>query len=58
MGIVLRVELPEDPMTPPRVRVRRESDGVDYGWVRLDELHHLIAAMVAPDEADADASEP
>lgn len=49
MGIVLRIELPDDPTTPLRVRVQREGGGIDYGWVRLDELPHLIAAMAARD---------
>lgn len=51
MGTVLRLELPEHPTTPLRVRVRREDDGLDYGWLRLDELPHLVAVMAFPDEA-------
>lgn len=47
MGIVLRLELSGG--HPRRVRVEREGDGVDYGWVRLDELPHLIAALVPPE---------
>lgn len=48
MGIILRVELPEGDDHPLRVRVQREDEGVDYGWVRVDELTHLIAAMTSP----------
>lgn len=51
MGIILRLELPEHPTTPVRVRVQREEGGLDYGWVRLDELPHLVAVMASPNEA-------
>lgn len=50
MGLILRLELPERPEPPLRVRVHRAEDGLDYGWVRLDELPHLITAMAAPVE--------
>lgn len=57
MGIVLRLELPEEPEPTLRVRVEREGDGVDYGWVRLDELPHLIAVLASPDGVGHDASD-
>lgn len=55
MGLILRLELPERPEAPLRVRVRRDEDDLDYGWVRLDELSHLITAMATPVE---DGDEP
>lgn len=58
MATVLRVELPDDPTTPLRVRVEREHDRLDYGWVRLDELPHLVAVMASPDEPGPGAGEP
>lgn len=54
VGTVLRLELPDEPGSPLRVRVRREGDGLDYGWVRLDELSHLVAVIAGPDEGDED----
>lgn len=54
MGTVLRLELPNEPGSPLRVRVRREGDGLDYGWVRLDELSHLVAVIARPDDGEAD----
>lgn len=49
MGIVLRLELSTQSPGPLRVRVQGEGDGLDYGWVRLDELAHLIAAVASPE---------
>lgn len=52
VGTVLRLELPDEPRFPLRVRVQREGDGVDYGWVRLDELSHLVSVIAWPDAGD------